>query len=120
MASLGITTETEAGDNLIAGANYVAIPLPLDSTVGTAAKGQVLAWDGTGHNWIKYASGYAAHAYAILLEAVALSADGAALCLVKGEVNLRSLDATAQADDDIVAALLSSGIIPRSAVQVEV
>jgi hypothetical protein len=116
--SLGVSTSTAAADNLAAGP-VKTMTLALDSTVGTAVRGQVLEFDTSGDNWVKYTSG-SAKKCAVLWENVVLTADGYALCAVTGsEVNRNDLDATAKADGEIVAALLGSGIIARAATAVE-
>lgn len=113
MAS-GVTSETQSYDELIAG--EVKTFMCLVDSAATAAVGQVLEFDATGNNFVNYTSGSAKNAYVVCAEAKTLTADTRVLCIVSGEVRLGSLDATAQADDEIEGALLGSGIIPLTGI----
>lgn len=110
MVDFGITTDAGAIDNLIAGPVKTFACL-LDSAA-TAAKGQVLEFDTTGKNFVNYTSGSAKPPYVVCAEDVTLTADTRVLCIVSGDVTKTELDATAQADGEIEAALLKSGIRP--------
>lgn len=119
MVDFGVSSETDTADNLVAG-DKKKIPLLVDAAVGTKVRGQVVEFDTTGNNFQAYTSGSAKPAYAVLAEAIAISADTYCLCYVTGsELNKNALDATAQADAEIEAALLGSGIIIRPSVAVE-
>ncbi len=109
-----MTTETQAYNELVAGPVKIMDLLCEGSGTVAYTIGQVLEFDSaTNHNFKKYVSGCAAHAYAVVAATTTLTADGYISCIVSGEVNFYKLDATAQADVDIVAALLKAGIIPR-------
>ena len=77
----------------------------------TAAVGQVVQYNTTEDNWDDYTSGMAASVYAVVAEDKTLSGDTKVSCVVKGQVRLAKLDATAQADAEILIALQKSGII---------
>lgn len=119
MADYGITEQTQSADNLII-ESELALALPLDSSVGTASRGQALVYDTTGHNYVKFTAFSVSAVPAVLLEDVALTGDGVANCLVCGTVNLNSLDATAKADVDVIAARTLGGnifVLPAQAVE---
>ena len=104
---------TQAYDELVAG--QARQQRLLVDSAATAAVGQVLQWDASGNNFVDYTNGAAAICYAVCAEDLTLSADTRVLCLVSGsDVRKDKLDSTAQADDEIEAALLSSGIRPIS------
>jgi len=111
----GLTNASDTVNTLITGGIKV-LPVLCDTNVSGLESGQVLQWDGTGHNFQAYTSGCAKQAYAVLLEdAGTIATDSHRTAIVAGEVNLSALDSTAQADSDIIAALLGSGIIARTA-----
>lgn len=98
------------------GSNYETLRLPIAAGVGVVAKGQVLVYNTSTHNWKKYVSGHTG-LYAIALEAATITESARILCMVMGHVNIDGLNTTAKADPDIVAALLRSGIIAQTAVE---
>jgi len=108
----GITNINQSVDELKAGPVKTA-HLLLDAAA-TAALGQVIQFNTTENNYDDYTAGSTAQHYAVVAEAKTLAADTRVLCIVQGEVKLNKLDSTAQADDEIEAALLKSGIIPRA------
>jgi hypothetical protein len=109
--SYGITSESAALQNLIAGLVKMKT-VPVKANEGALAVGQVLEYDATTHNYIKYAGDVGASPNVVVAEAVTIGAAGGfAVCIVQGEVNKNALDATAKADSDIEAALLMNGII---------
>lgn len=117
----GVTEQTQASDNLFAGAKET-LSLLLDSTVGTALRGQVLEFSTSLKAWIKYAGSGTAKIYAILTEDVVLTADGFAVCAVAGsKVNYNKLlGVSAMTEAEVVALLVGSGILARAATVVEV
>lgn len=111
----GITSEAQAYEELVAGEVDIAY-LTADATngvtAGTTVVGQVFEYEPTGHNYInKTTAGVGKPPYVVCAEAKAITVDTAVKCIVRGKVNLNKLDATSQADADIKAALLMSGII---------
>ena len=114
MAS-GIDSQSQSYAELAAG--DVELFYCLVDSAATAAVGQVLEFDATGNNFVDFTSGSAKNAYVVCAEAVTLSADTRVKCIVAGKVRLLKLDATAQADAEIEAALLGSGIIPVTGIE---
>ncbi len=118
MVDYGVTSETDVADNLVAG-DLKKRPVPVDAGVGTASRGQVLQWDSDGDNWVAYTAG-SAGIYVVLAEDIVITVDTVAEAYVTGsDLNLSSMDQTAQDDAEIIPALLSSGIIARTSVTVE-
>lgn len=113
--TLGITSESASLDNLYAG-QVKTLAVDLKASAGAIAIGQVLQFNTSPDAFEKFSSGSGANAYCVAAEAKDNSASAQKiLAVVQGEVNKGALDATAQADGEIVAALLGSGIIPRTA-----
>lgn len=105
----GVTSESQAHDDLIAGAVEI-LPILVDSTA-TVAKGQVFEYDATGHNSVnKTTAGVSKGPYAVCTETRTIAGDSRVSCIVAGKVRFDALDATSKADADIKAALRSSGI----------
>lgn len=117
MTILGLTDDPRDEIlNLEAGGGIERLALPIKASEGAIARGQVLEYDDTAHAWKKYTSGHTGK-YAIAYEAGTITDSVNLLCIIKGQVNVLALDATAQADPDIDAALLGSGLIPRRAME---
>lgn len=114
MSTYGIDSESASLDNLIAG-TVKTLAVTIKASEGAIAVGQVLEFDGSSNEFQKYTNGSSAAAYVVAAEAVTITSAAPCLAIVQGEVNLGALDATAQADPEIVGALLGSGIIPRTA-----
>lgn len=112
MSDFGVDTTSLAANGAQAG-EVIEGYLYVDSAA-TCAIGQVLAYDATAHNWVDFTAYAAAGIYAVCNEAKTLSGDTYCRCILRGEVFLSKLDATAQADSDIKAGLLRNGIIARS------
>lgn len=120
--SLGLTTQaTQALHQLKAGPVLTAA-LTVASGA-TPSIGQVLKYDTTDHKWEDFSAFSAGDILAIFADTLVHDTDGTALsadtvcgCIVWGEVNKTALDATAQADDDIEAALIENGIIAKSVI----
>ncbi len=112
MATLGYTSETQSFNNLMV-RDCVENSMLVDSAA-TCAVGQVLQYDQSANNWVNYTSADGATQYCVCNEAKSLSGDTQCRCIVRGEVRLEELDATAQADAEIVVALNKSGITVRS------
>lgn len=112
MSDFGLDTVSPASPGAQAGAVQEHYLL-LDSAA-TAAVGQVVQYDSAAHNWVDFTAYSASGKYAVCNEAKTLSVDTACRCIIAGPVYLSLLDATAQADADIEAGLISNGIIPVS------
>jgi hypothetical protein len=111
MSDYGIDSESAAIRNLIAG-GVKTKSVAVKASEGALTAGQVLEFSADDDAFKKYVSGSAANAYAVVAEPVTIGAAGGyAVCIVQGSVNKSALDATAQADAEIEAALLGSGII---------
>lgn len=93
--------------------------LPIAAGVDPAL-GQVVEYDKANDNWKAFTVYADSGKYAIFFDrnladpGNALGAPTDAVCIIGGQVNLAALDATAQADGDIKAGLLGSGITPVS------
>lgn len=109
MSTWGIDSVSNALKEVAAGGEFEVMPLKLDEDA-TAAIGQVLQYNASEHNFVNRTTGVTSGPYAVCLEAKTLTADTFCVCLVEGDVNLKALDATSQAEADIVGALLSQGI----------
>lgn len=88
----------------------------LVDAAATPTVGQVLQYDATAENWVDFTAYSASGEYAIYNDpdTDTLAEDTACTCIVAGTVNLAALDATAQADTDIEAALLGSDILAET------
>ena len=80
-----------------------------------AQLGQVLAYDGSGKNWVAFTAATVGSPYAIFFDLkeaddVALGTDTQCDCIIAGDVNLYGLDTTAQADEQIISALAACHI----------
>ncbi len=112
MATLGVTSESQAFDNLVVrDVKYASL---LVDSAATCAKGQVLQWDASANNFVDFTSTADATLYVVCAEDKTLSGDTQCLCIVAGEVRMSELDATAQADAEIIPALLKGNIIARN------
>lgn len=112
MVDYGITSESQAYNELIAG-RVETHAVDVKASEGALAVGQVLEFDTTSNKFQKYTSGSTKPAYAVVAEAETIgAAGGRVVAIVQGRVNKNKLDATAQADAEIEGALLGSGIIP--------
>lgn len=113
---LGISTlETQSLDELVAG--HVEYAYLTADAAATVAKGQVFEYNATAHNFVnKTTAGVGKPPYVVCAEAKTIAADTAVKCIVRGRVNKNKLDTTSKADADIVAALLTSGIMAVSQV----
>lgn len=120
--SLGLTSvATQALSNLAAGpVKTMALPV---ASGATPTIGQVMVYNATNHNFEDFAAYSEGDILVIFADRVLHDAEGTALteaktatCVVAGAVNLSALDATAQADADIVAGLLQNRMFAESAV----
>ncbi len=107
----GVTSETQAYDDLIAG-EVVILGLTVDSAA-TVEKGQVYEYDPSAQNWVNIkTAGVGKGPYAVCTETRTIVADSKVSCIVGGKVRRAALNAGSLAKVDLDADLILSGIYP--------